>query len=230
MPDTTPGQLDLFSSHTEAMLKEHLEHCLGRRLDLVLTENSTAMLSARMRNGLFHVRLHRMFLASPEPVMREIVIFLKQRKGPMPRFRQFVRDQGAHMSKRPPNKVRVRTRGKVHDLAELFQEINKEYFDGAVCAPITWGAGSSRYAVRRRTLGSFSARSNAIRINPLLDKKSVPRYFIAFIVYHEMLHAALGTPLKGKRRSIHSREFRQRERLFRDFERAMAWERGEKNA
>ena len=65
-----------------------------------------------------------------------------------------------------------------------------------------------------------------IRINPVLDRKTVPRYFVAFIVYHEMLHASLGALLKGTRRNVHSREFRKREKLFKDYENAMAWERG----
>ncbi len=92
-------------------------------------------------------------------------------------------------------------------------------------AAITWGAKSPRWAVRKRTLGSYSERSNTIRINPVLDRKTVPRYYVAFVVYHEMLHAAIGLLLQGKRRSVHSREFRKRERLFKDYERAVAWER-----
>jgi predicted metal-dependent hydrolase len=95
-----------------------------------------------------------------------------------------------------------------------------------VNAAITWGSRSPRSSVRRRTLGSYSERSNIIRINPVLDKKTVPRYFVAFIVYHEMLHAAMGTPLRGKRRSVHSGEFRKREKFFKDYEKATAWEGG----
>jgi predicted metal-dependent hydrolase len=93
-------------------------------------------------------------------------------------------------------------------------------------ASITWGSGSPRCSVRKRTLGSYSERSHTIRINPVLDRKTVPRYYIAFVVYHEMLHAAMGMPLTGNRRSIHSREFRKREHLFKDYERAVAWEQG----
>jgi hypothetical protein len=42
-----------------------------------------------------------------------------------------------------------------------------------------------------------------------------------------MLHAAMGTPLLGKRRSIHSREFRKRERAFTEYEQAAAWRKNE---
>jgi predicted metal-dependent hydrolase len=88
------------------------------------------------------------------------------------------------------------------------------------------GVKSSRYAVSKRIVGSCSERSNTIRINRVLDKKTVPRYYVALIVYHEMLHPAMGTPLRGKRRSVHSGEFRKREKLFRDYENVMAWEGG----
>jgi hypothetical protein len=223
---TTGGQLAMLFSHTESSLKQHLEDCLGRPVSLVLTGNSTTMLSVRPQRDVLRVRLHRMFLEADSRVISEIVSFLKDRKGRMPLFRRFLRDRREHLRNKPPNKVSLRTTGKVYDLGKLYQEINEEYFGGVVTAGITWGSRSSRSAVRKRTLGSYNERSHTIRINPLLDKKTVPRYFIAFIVYHEMLHAALGVALQGTRRSIHSREFRKREKLFKDYEKAAAWERG----
>jgi hypothetical protein len=41
-----------------------------------------------------------------------------------------------------------------------------------------------------------------------------------------MLHASMGISLQGNRRSVHSREFKKREKLFKDYEKAMAWEDG----
>ena len=191
----------------------------------MLTENSTSLLSARTRNGVLRVRLHRMFTNADSRVLDEIVSFLKTKRGPMPFFRSFVRDRRESLGSRPPNKVPVKTRGASHDLRVLFDEVNETYFNGMISAVITWGLSSPRCSVRKRTLGSYSARSHTIRINPVLDKRTVPRYFIAFVVYHEMLHAAIGITRKGGRRSIHSREFRERERLFQDYEKAAAWER-----
>ena len=127
---------------------------------------------------------------------------------------------------KPPKKVPIKTAGTYHDLRELHDAVNKEYFNGTIDAVITWGSRSPRSSVRRRTLGSYSERSHIIRINPVLDRKAVPRYFVVFIVYHEMLHAFLGTHLTGTRRSVHSREFRKQEKLFHEYEKAMAWERG----
>ncbi len=58
----------------------------------------------------------------------------------------------------------------------------------------------------------------------MLDKKIVPRYYIAFIVYHEMLHAAIGIVVKGSRRSMHSPEFKKREKMYGEYDKAIAWE------
>jgi hypothetical protein len=222
------GQLGLCFGNTESSLKDYLEEHLKRPVALVLTENSTAMLSARMRHGVLCIRLHRMFLGADNRVIDEIVSYLRNRRGGLACFRSFVRSNREQLSKKQPKRILLRARGKFHDLSGLFREINEEYFSGMVEAAITWGSRSPRHSVRKRTLGSYSGRTNIIRINPVLDRKTVPRYFVAFIVYHEMLHAAMGTPITGARRSIHSREFRKRERLFRNYDRAMAWERGER--
>ena len=224
--DTDGGQLALLFGHTESSLKQHFEDCLGRSVALVLTGNSTTMLSVRAQRDVLRVRLHRMFMEADSRVIGEIISFLKDRRSRMPLFRKFLRDHREQLQGKPPNEVSIKTAGKVYDLSELYHEINKEYFGGMINAAITWGSRSSRCSVRKRTLGSYNGRSHTIRINPVLDKKSVPSCFVAFVVYHEMLHAAMGITLQGTRRSMHSREFRKRERLFRDYEKAVAWERG----
>jgi predicted metal-dependent hydrolase len=211
---------------TEGSVKRTLEERLGRPLLLHFTENSTSMLSARIRNGLLCVRLHRMFLRADDRIFGEIVSFLRNRKASMPHFRSFIRSNRKDLLQKPPRKVPVRTRGRFHDIGQLYREINREYFGEEVTAAITWGSRSPRAAVKKRTVGSYSERSNTIRINPVLDRRNVPRCYVAFIVYHEMLHAAMGTVQRGKRRSVHSREFRRREKLFREYEKAEAWESG----
>ena len=218
-------QLNLFFGHSEQSLKNHLESCAGRPMILILTDNTTSMLSARVRDGILCVRLHRMFLGAGTSVINEIASMLKHRKRvDMPEFRRFVNDNRGMLRTKPPQRWSVKTNGRYHDLRELFDEINSEYFDNAIDSIITWGSRCSRSAVRRRTLGSYSGGSNIIRINPVLDKKTVPRYFVAFVIYHEMLHAAIGALKRGERRVVHSREFRKRERCFRDYDRAIAWE------
>lgn len=223
--DLPVQQLPFLFGRTQESLQRHLEDHLGKPVSLVLTGNSTSMLSVRLREGVARVRLHRMFLNAAAGVIDEIARFVKSKKGEMPLFREFIRENREQLDARPARKITAKTAGKQYDLAELYNEVNREYFDNAIACAITWGTRCPRCSVRKRTLGSYSPRSKLIRINPVLDRKAVPRYYIAFVVYHEMLHAALGIVQKGERRSMHSREFRRREKLFRDYERAQAWER-----
>ena len=63
-----------------------------------------------------------------------------------------------------------------------------------------------------------------IRINPQLDAKKVPSYYMEFLVYHEMLHADIGIKNKNNRRIVHSGEFKKREKEFKQYEKAIEWE------
>jgi hypothetical protein len=222
--DPAEIQLALPFAQTGDALRRTLEERLGRPVSLVLTDNSTTVLSCAVRDGVLSVRLHRMFLSADHAVISEIVSYLDKRRGPMPHFRGFLRLNREDLKRKRVRKVNVRTGGRHHDLAELYDEINRQYFGNRVTATITWGSKSPRSAVRKRTVGSYSERSNTIRINPVLDRKDVPACYVAFIVYHEMLHADMGMTMRGKRRSVHPREFRRREKLFQEYEKAMSWE------
>jgi hypothetical protein len=222
--DSADMQLALPFTPTGSALKRTLEERLGRPVSLVLTDNSTTVLSCAVRDGVLSVRLHRMFLSADSQVIGEIVSYLNNRRGPMPHFRSFLRANKEDLKRKRVKKVNLPTAGRHHDLSELYDEINQAYFDNTITAAITWGSRSPRSAVRKRTVGSYSERSNTIRINPVLDRKDVPPCYVAFIVYHEMLHADMGTALRGARRSVHPREFRRREKLFQEYEKAMAWE------
>ena len=70
-----------------------------------------------------------------------------------------------------------------------------------------------------------------VRIHPVLDQVAVPRWFVGFVLYHELLHAALGdAPETGSRKRHHGPEFRSREAAHPDYERAITWEKRYVNA
>lgn len=221
----TTEQLSLPLSHSEESFRDYLEKITGKSISLKITDNSTSMISLRTKGRIVYVRLHRMFLNAGNDVIEEIAGFIKNRKGRTPLIRGFIK-QNSNCLKKPPKKLSIKTRGKYYDLSEIYAKVNSEYFNGRISAFITWGTKSPKYAVRKRTLGSYSSYTNTIRINPILDKKSVPRYFIEFIVYHEMLHADMDVETRNGRRSVHSREFKRREKLFKHYERVVAWEKG----
>src|SRR5208282_1534593 len=211
----SPSQLVFSFEHDPGFLVRTFEKASGRPVTLVLTDNSSSMLSIRKKGTVSCVRLHKMFLCADEGTLTEIASFIKHGTGNMTRFRAFLKKMSSVVRQRPARYLTVRTQGKRFELHAIFERLNEEYFDSKLTAVITWGTGTPRKAVRRRTLGSYSGNTNIIRINPVLDKNTVPAYYIEFVVYHEMLHAAMGIAEKDDRRSVHSRAFRERERLFR---------------
>jgi len=208
----------------KTFLKVYLQKVSRKDISLVITDNTTSMLSLRPEGDAVTLRLHRMFLSACNEVLDEIASYIRNTRLKTPLVRKFINDNVHRLREKPVRKIAARTEGKQFDLAGIYQKINREYFDGAVSASISWGTKGPRRFARSRTLGSYSSCGNIIRINPLLDSYRVPRYFIEFIVYHEMLHAHLGIEKKDGRRSVHSTEFRSLERLFKDYERATAWE------
>lgn len=217
-------QLALPFKREEIELKIFFERAGGLPVALTITDNASGVLSVREKNGTLYVRIHGMFLGAGDDVLNEIAGFIKTRKGATPLLREFIRQNSKEIKKRAGRKISIKTAGKHYDLRDIFEAINNKYFHDRLDCPISWGTWKRGYAVRKRTLGSYNSRSNIIRINPLLDKPAVPPYFIEYVVYHEMLHADLGVELKNKRRTVHSGEFRRREKLFEDYERAAAWE------
>jgi hypothetical protein len=134
---------------------------------------------------------------------------------------------GFRLARRKRNAPLV-TKGKHHDLLELFETINERYFGGSINALITWGQRSTttKKGTPRKTikLGSYSAVDRLIRIHPAMDQKWVPRYFVAYVVYHEMLHHVIPGSRGLGRVNLHPPEFKEREKQFRHFERALQWE------
>jgi len=203
----------------------YFERVTSSTVSLAITDNSTTMLSVRKKGNTLSVRLHRIFLDARHDVIEEIAEFIKKRKGSTPLLRRFIKENTNRLKNAPQKRVKINTQGNYHNLAEIYDSLNREYFQEELSCPITWGTGKARYAVRKRTLGSYSRHANIIRINSSLDRKHVPRYFIEFVVYHEMLHADMDPAKKNGRNIVHSREFRGREKQFRDYERALKWER-----
>ena len=107
-------------------------------------------------------------------------------------------------------------RGRVFDLEELFQDLNTQYFEGQLSVErLGWSRGRGL-----GILGHYDPAHSAIVISTRLDNPLVPRYVVAYVLYHEMLHVSLGEKVRNGRRHVHHREFRLAERRFRDFQKA----------
>lgn len=107
--------------------------------------------------------------------------------------------------------------GMHHDLKDIYDQINADYFENKVNLPITWFGSRTSRPRARLTFGSYNPQSGLIKIHRLLDLPHVPRYFVSFIVYHEMLHHLLPPRKKKRRREVHHQEFIERERKFQEY-------------
>lgn len=222
-------QLSLQFSNSKDTLKEYLEKITRKSVSLTLTDNYTSMLSIRTKNNSVSVRMHWIFLNADKEIIREIANFIKTRKSWTPLIRKFISENRNCLKNRERNsrQPKIRTQGRFYNLREIFDSLNNNYFEGGITTSISWGKWNSRKAVKKRTLGSYCVSTNTIRINPVLDRKNVPHYFIEYVIYHEMLHSAVTWEKKNGRKSVHTSEFRKRERLFKEYDKAISWEKSE---
>jgi len=208
---------------------------LGERVRLTVHDNRSTMVSFRRLGGALHYRVHHMFLEAPPEVVRALAAFAA---GPLRgvgpgRGGTRRREAGAHIdafvrARRDrigtPRVGTLQPLGRAHDLQAIYDRLNAEEFGGAIDARIGWGA--VRTGRRRRTVktGVYLHDARVIRIHPTLDRPEVPEFYVAAVVFHEMLHQAVPVREVGTRRVVHGREFRARERAYRDHERSRAWE------
>ena len=250
VPEHVVGQLALdFRCSPQLFVHEGARQSLERRLGsahpgpvaLAITDNRHSIISHSLRDGVLRARVHHMFLDAPVRVQTALIKYVTRGDPAASQYvGSFIEANGGRLVKRSRRSAPLLVRGKHHDLLSIFDEINERYFDGQVQALITWGQRAGKRGARdgerlRRTtskLGSYDAIDRLIRVNASLDRTWVPRYFVAFVVYHEMLHHVIparnardarGEPLD--RRILHPPEFRERERRFRNYERAIGWER-----
>jgi hypothetical protein len=186
------------------------------------------MISVRRKPDGYRLRLHRMFVGAEPRTVRALaryVVHNDRRASTLlgdyiERHQHIIRQQ-----KRRPRQMNLRTAGRHHDLQAIFDRLNALHFGGGLEARITWGPVTSR-GKRRRSIkmGSFAVEDRIIRIHPALDQDCVPDYFVAWIVFHEMLHGKHEVKRENGRRRFHSAEFLAEERLFPEYDRACAWE------
>jgi hypothetical protein len=238
VPDPRHAEIEVAfpSGQPQIFVHEGARQALERRLTqahhrpvvLAVTDNRRNMISHSHRAGVLTARVHHMFLDAPATVQDALIRYVvRGDRGASTLVGRYIEENGHRIKATRPVLMSLETQGKAHDLLGIFRKVNDAYFGGSVDALITWGRrGSAPRGSARRTikLGSYSATERLIRVHPVLDKAWVPRYFVAFIIYHEMLHHVIPSSQGTGRRMLHPPSFRARERLFRDFDRAIAWE------
>jgi hypothetical protein len=183
----------------------------------------------RLREDTARVRISDVLQTAPLVVVEAVAAILLgrlyRRRPPedlIEIYRQFsyarsTRRRILQQRRRRARRVAHQPSGMHHNLAPLFERLNRHYFEGSLPLP---RLGWSR-RVWRSQLGCFDPALNQIVINRQLDRPGVPEYVVAYVLYHEMLHQKHPIRFVRCRRESHSADFRREEKHFADYQRAM---------
>lgn len=217
-------------------IRAHLEQAA---VDVTLTDNHYTMISVRRvaRERRYEVRLHHMFADADPVITRALARYIGDNDRDASRVLGDFIDGNAEVVRgrrsragRSPTTLLI-TSGDVHDLRAIYDDLNQRYFGGAIEAAITWGPRTGR--PRRRSsikMGTYAVEDRLIRIHRSLDRAFVPRFFVEWIVFHEMLHQVHDIKVKNGRREFHSKAFLDAEAGFDRYVEARAWERANLDA
>jgi hypothetical protein len=205
--------------------------CEGRPPHFVVEYHPYADLThtIRLREDTAHVRLSDVLGNAPRIVVEATAAILLgrlyRRRPPaelIESYRQFsyarsTRRRLLLMRQRRARRMEHRPAGAHHDLEPLFERLNHHYFQSSLARPrLGW---STR--VWRTQLGCFDPALNQIVLNRQLDHEKVPEYVVAYVLFHEMLHVKHPIQFARCRRESHSAKFRNDEKGFTDYARAM---------
>ena len=184
--------------------------------------------TVRLREGRVLVRISDLLEGAPESVLRAIahILLAKLYRKPIDRahalrYRKYVSSHDLSAKTHLIRQMRGRKRlagaqGKVYDLEQIFDHLNRRFFYGLLGRPeMTWSPNHAR-----NHLGHYDPAHNTIVVSRVFDRKEVPRYAIEYLVYHEMLHLKYPVKLRGSRRCAHPPEFQADEKQFPDLEQA----------
>jgi hypothetical protein len=180
----------------------------------------------RLENDRLHVRISDLLEGAPAPVMEALAFILlgKLYRKTVPRvythrYRLYLNRRDFRRQAHLVRQVRGRKfvsgpQGQWHNLDEIFERLNQQFFDGLLGRPqLGWSRRPSR-----SMLGHFDPSHNAIIISRIFDQPvpggPPPLLALEYVMFHEMLHLRFPVDHTGSRRRVHTREFREAEKKF----------------
>lgn len=204
--------------------QKFLEYAAVRKIDVKINDNRSTMLSVKWMPKP-KISLHRMFLKAPENILEDLTHYLKGNKKQLsPLIKAYIEKNLHDLDySHELNPSKLYTQGKVYDLKKIYTDLNTEYFNQKLNLHITWfGKLKSQYS--RLIFGYYYDPLKLIKIHKLLDNSQFPDYFVAYVVYHEMLHFVCPSYVNEKGTThIHNKDFKEREREFKYFKQAQKW-------
>jgi hypothetical protein len=200
----------------------------SRAVALHVTDNKRVLISQKRDGERLVVRLHHVFLRAEPAVVSAIARYVHRRDEKAGALIDafLSREQDYLRRSRARRETRARPLGEVHDLESILDEVATTHFEEGLALPrITWGKRSGAKRKRRSIqLGTYEREIALIRIHPALDRDWVPRTYVAFIVYHELLHHLVPPVERAGRLHVHTAEFRRLERRYAHYDEARRFE------
>ncbi|HVW87457.1 MAG TPA: SprT-like domain-containing protein [Bryobacteraceae bacterium] len=184
----------------------------------------------RLEHGAISVRITDLLENAPAPVTEALAHILLGKLYRKPAARQYEHRYRLYLNRKDMRrrinlvrqtrgrKVHLGSQGSVHNLEEVFEELNRKYFGGMMARP---GLGWSHVRSRTR-LGHFDPSHNMIMISRIFDDPRAPRMALEYVMFHEMLHLHYPVDHSGARRCVHTPEFKAHEKQFPHFKEAKA--------
>ena len=184
--------------------------------------------TVRIQEDTAHVRISDVLRDAPLPIFEAAAAILLARLYRRRAPREFVlayrhftiaprtRRRIDRLRGQRGRKVHSAPQGTVYDLAAIFSKLNRRYFGRKLRRPrLGWSARTWR-----SQYGCFDPALDQIVLNRWLDRESVPRCAVEYVMFHEMLHVK--HPLRAARCGIeaHSLEFRGEEKRYAHYEKA----------
>jgi len=176
----------------------------------------------RRQDSGIQVRMSDLLEGAPAPVQEALAFILlsKLYRKTIPekynrRYRLFLNRADVRrkmlLLRQLRGRKRVSTaRGDCYELEEIFEDLNRRFFDGLLARPeLSWSPTASR-----TMLGHFDPAHNAIIISRVFDRPEIPRFLVEYIVFHEMLHLRHPVEHRHSRRCVHTRDFKEAEKGF----------------
>ncbi len=180
----------------------------------------------RLNNGKLKVRISDLLESAPAPVMEALAYILlgKLYRKTIPRVyahryrlylnRKDVRRQAQLVRQLRGRKFISGPIGEHRNLEDIFESLNARFFGGMMGRPqLGWSRNASRHH-----LGHFDPSHNAIVISRIFDHPRTPLLALEYVMFHEMLHLRFPVDHSKARRCVHTREFKEAEKEFPDFQ------------
>ena len=224
------AQLPLPFEPPRDRLRRRLDPMLSSRIELVETSNRVNLVSFRIDEEGTVLRVSDRLADAPEEILESIARWARGGRGSGVAgrtVRAYVQQMPYPEEGEAPRALE--SKGMFHDLATLMDKVRDEHLPRVRVRGVGWARAPRRR--RRRSgsvrLASFQEASRTIRVHPALDSPHVPAWVVEFLLFHELLHAKLGSTVDAAGRTrFHTPTFRQMERDHPDCGRYLEWERG----